>query len=292
MYEEWYAMRAAQVAAFEAAEAERAALEQAPPPEPTPREPTFLEAVERVGARLQIERALMNIASASITTEDDGEIVLHIVGEITPAVADRLIAKLHRRPSASSISVLIDSEGGFAAQAERINEALVTHPGRVATVVERVCNSAAIAVFMAGDERFAKPAATFTFHKTTGAPKSECAAHDVFEQVRISQRASVTLEQVAAWQAAGTVLDAEEAHAAGLVHHVWDEEAAAALEQIPDDFEIRTITGAHARLAMPAAAVASLAGAIRARRPIGCVGLPRAMIAAAVDTAGIAQREA
>ncbi len=289
MYEDWYQMRAAQQAAFDAAEEERAALEQAEPPAPSPRATTLREATEALRQRLHVERSLMIIASTSSAALDDGELSLSLLGEITAPKVDRLINSMHRRPNAERVSVSIDTIGGFISHAERLYAALEAHPGTITTIAMRNCNSAGILVFGAGDRRIAMPEARFVFHRTTDTSQTEAQVSDAFEQIQIGRRAGVPYQRVAEWQAGNVVMSADEARAAGLVHEVWDEAAVAALEQIPDDYEIRSITGVHARLAMPAAVVASLAGAIRARRPIGCLGLPRAMIAAAVGIAGIGE---
>lgn len=108
---------------------------------------------------------LAQLRPASICERDGKYLNLSICGTIGEDVRAGAVADaLNAHADAKVIQVIVDSPGGLVADAERIHWALRRHGGHVVTTAGRKVASAAVHVFLAGDERLAKPYSRFLIH--------------------------------------------------------------------------------------------------------------------------------
>lgn len=93
-------------------------------------------------------------------------IEIEILGEIDTAMAGRVRRQLDTAPYASSLHVVVDSEGGSAAAAYEMYAALLNHPAERKIAFVAGAASAAVLVIMGCDRRVAVPTSTILLHET------------------------------------------------------------------------------------------------------------------------------
>lgn len=103
------------------------------------------------------------------------EILLHLKGQVgpgRPVNATRVRAALERHPSAP-LRIILDSPGGNLVEAERIASAILAHRGPTRAEVHKRCDSAAVHIFLACEQRFCGTGARFLIHEPELAPERQ-----------------------------------------------------------------------------------------------------------------------
>jgi ATP-dependent Clp protease protease subunit len=91
--------------------------------------------------------------------------VLYVSGEIDSNSVKAIIESLVKEPNPSYVLVYIDSVGGCPSSAFAIYEALRAVGCRIIVHAVREVHSAALIIYLAGDERYAAPRSTFCIHE-------------------------------------------------------------------------------------------------------------------------------
>jgi ATP-dependent protease ClpP protease subunit len=95
---------------------------------------------------------------------------LSLTGDVDAAAVQHIIDRLDRAPDDAPVILQIASPGGNPEEAFRLYARLRDHPGPVTTSTDSRADSAALLVFMAGDQRTAAAGATFLVHGCSRPP--------------------------------------------------------------------------------------------------------------------------